>query len=366
MTTGHPRDALTALQPELVGSLNRQGSKIRLPAVVIRKRTLALYTLLFLALLTGLLVFVDALRTFVISERALLTSRGRERHRMRRRAYDRTKRCDESDEPVPWKPFHSGWRSLSSCVEYDLSLRRRPLGDKGVKRLVNLLGRREYAERGRRGQLRVLNLQRQGITRRGAGYLARWLSVDPIDPEDGESSGLVLDVDRLPTAASRSIFINLEGNPIGLLGVKDLERAVDKARLNGIRVVIIGGGSPSDAVERRRGGQGGGGAHHMVKLGPIEYTRKSVEMPPWRLPVPMLKKFNERVRDNPILPSIKVLAVFFGGVGHWEGVGVHGSLSVSDRFGADRRICFQRRCQWSVGLMYTGSGEDGSSICIPV
>ena len=313
MTIVASQRGIAELRPELVGSLGRQGSKIRLPGVIIRKRALFLYSLLFLAFLTGLLAFVDTLRTFVINERALLTSRGRERHRNRRRAYDRTKRCDETDEPVPWRLFHSGWRSLSSCVEYDLSLRRRPLGDNGVKRLVNLLGRKEYAQRGRRGQLRVLNLQRQRITRRGAGYLARWLSVDPLGPEEGNATGSELDVDRLPTAAARSIFINLEGNPIGLLGVKDLERAVDKARLNGVRVVIIGGGSPSDAMERRRGGQGGGGAAHVVKLGPIEYTHKSVEMPPWRLPVPIVRKFNERMRDNPLSPSLKVLVVLLIG-----------------------------------------------------
>jgi len=199
--------------------------------------------------------------------------------------------------------FNSGWRSLSSCVEYDLSLRRRLLGDKGVRRLVFLLGRKEYATRHRRGQLRVLNLERQGITRRGAGYLARWLSVDPVKATNDTAD--LVDVDRMPTAAFRSIFINLEGNPIGLLGVKDLERAVDRARINGIRVVIVGGGSSSDDALAARSGR-----QHVVKLGPIEYTRKSVEMPPWRLPVPILQKLNAAMRAHHFLRSLTLVVIF--------------------------------------------------------
>lgn len=197
-------------------------------------------------------------------------------------------------------------------MEYDLSLRRKQLGDGGVLRLVSLLGRKEYATRHRRGKLRVLNLQHQGITRRGAGYLARWLSVDPIDVDDNdkENAALELDIDRLPTAAFRSIFINLEGNPIGLLGVKDLERAVDKARINGIRAVIVGGGSSSDTLAKK----GVRTQHHVVKLGPIEYTRKSVEMPAWRLPVSALKRANNKLKDNPILPSLKGILMFVVGV----------------------------------------------------
>lgn len=299
-------------QPELVGSISRQGSKIYLPAIRIGKRAAIIYAAI---IIISIFVAGDTLRTFIISERALLTSRGRENYRTRRRTYHKSKKCDETDEPKLWKTllFHSGWRSLSSCVEYDLSLRRHPLGDKGVRRLVFLLGRKEYATRQFRGvrQLRVLNLERQGITRRGAGYLARWLSVDPVKATNDTAD--LVDVDRMPTAAFRSIYINLEGNPIGLLGVKDLERAVDKARMNGIRVVIVGGGSFSDDVLGGRSGRhptGAVGHEHVVKLGPIEYTRKSVEMPPWRLPVPILQKLNAGVRAHRFLPLFMVVLVF--------------------------------------------------------
>jgi len=239
---------------------------ITLPSFRISKRSFALYAII--AILT-LLATVDTLREFVVNERALLTPRGRERFRNRKRLYQKSRFCDETDEPNPGRaifhPFHSGWRSLASCVEYDLSLRRRPLGDEGVRRLVKLLSRREYATKDRMGKLRVLNLERQGITRRGAGYLARWLSVDPLerhDDDDNDRDGDKNDDDlsdwaRMPIAASRSLFINLKGNPIGLLGVRGLERAVETAKLNGVRVVVVGGGgarrtSSSPRTERRR------------------------------------------------------------------------------------------------------------------
>ena len=181
-----------------------------------------------------------------------------------------------------------------------LSQRRRPLGDNGVWRLVRKLTRKEYAYQNRQGKLKVLNLQRQGITRHGAGYIARWLSVDPI--RDKRNRNLV-DVERLPTAANRNIFINLEGNPIGYLGVKDLERAVEKARLNGIKVKIVGGGSIVDSSKR-------GGV--TIKLGPIEYTRRAVEMKPWRLPVPMVRKILERI--TPQSRSRKAVVYFLLGL----------------------------------------------------
>lgn len=156
-----------------------------------------------------------------------------------------------------------------------------------MRRLVRMLGRKEYAYEHRQGRLRVLNLQRQGITRHGAGYIARWLSVGPIRDEKNRN---LVDVERLPTAAHRNIVINLEGNPIGYLGLKDLERAVEKARLNGIKVKIVGGGSVVDSSERS------GGSHkYTIKLGPIEYTKRAVEMKPWRLPVPMIRKIQERI-----------------------------------------------------------------------
>jgi len=160
----------------------------------------------------------------------------------------------------------------------------------------------------------VLNLERQGITRRGAGYLARWLSVDPIEvyEKNGTADDLPFDVERMPTAASRSLFINLKGNPIGLLGVRDLERAVEKARINGIKVVIVGGGVSSEdkAFNGGRPTTTGQQHLHVVKLGPIEYTRKSVEMQPWRLPVPMLQKLGAKVKAHSLSPSLKVLVVF--------------------------------------------------------
>jgi hypothetical protein len=211
--------------------------------------------------------------------------------------------------------LNTEWRALSSCVEYDLSLRKRQLGDVGVKRLVNLLERKEYATHEWDGRLRVLNLERQGITRQGAGYIARWLSIDPVETDESISNNLV-DIDRIPSAVFRSIYINLEGNPIGLLGVKDLERAVDKARVNGIKVVIVGGGSSSDTNMKMIGntGQYGVGHQHVVKLGPIEYTRKSMEMPPWRLPIHWHVKVRARLKSNAVLPSLALVAVFGIGV----------------------------------------------------
>ena len=185
-------------------------------------------------------------------------------------------------------------------------------------RLVKLLGHKEYATKNYNGQLRVLNLQRQGITRRGAGYLARWLSTDPIELENeqknNEQNEQLADVDRIPTAAHKSIYINLEGNPIGDLGVKDLDRAVDKAKINGIAVTIVGGGSNSDSFGKN--GAKKKGVHHVVKLGPIEYTRKSIDMPPWRLPVSVNQKMKKVLLiDNPIVPSsVKGLVVFVVGI----------------------------------------------------
>ena len=286
---------------------------ITLPAVRIAKRVFFAYCIIFLVVI---IATADTFRTFIINERALLTSRGRERHRTRRRFHRKSKLCDESDEPPSWRIFQSGWRKLSSCQEYDLSLRRTPLGDIGVYRLVKLLGHKEYATKNYNGQLRVLNLQRQGITRRGAGYLARWLSTDPIELDEEQKNNEqheLADVERIPTAAYKSIFINLEGNPIGDLGVKDLDRAVDKARINGIAVTIVGGGSNSDSFGKNGAKKG---AHHVVKLGPIEYSKRSVDMPPWRLPVTVNQKLKKVLLiDNPILPSsVKGLVVFVVGI----------------------------------------------------
>ena len=296
-------------------NISRQGSILVLPSVRIRYRVAIIYLII---ILISLIAAVEQFREFIINERALLTKRGREKHRTRRRQYDKKSRCNENDEPKRWQRFdrllfNSEWRQLSSCVEYDLSLRKRQLGDHGIKRLVNLLERKEYATHEWSGKLRVLNLERQGITRRGAGYLARWIALDPIEVTNSTLD--LLDVDRIPTAAFRSIYINLEGNPIDVLGIKDLERAVDKARRNGRMVVIVGGGSDSDNIlAARRGGQHVVGHQHVVKLGPIEYTRKSVEMPPWRLPIPWHVKVRATATSRPILPSLIMLCVFAIGV----------------------------------------------------
>mmetsp|Transcript_3618 Transcript_3618/g.6298 ORF Transcript_3618/g.6298 Transcript_3618/m.6298 type:complete len:298 (-) Transcript_3618:53-946(-) len=275
-------------------------STIQLPAVRVRRRTFLFWAIV---VIVSTLITIDSLRTFVVDEQALLTQSGRQRRRTRRRKYRKQRLCDEGDEPRPFNVF-SNWRRLLSCVEYDLSLRRRQLGDNGVRRLVGHLGRREYASEEHKGQLRVLNLEGQGITRRGVGYLARWIASDPIESDD--IKGLV-DVERIPTAAANSIFINLEGNPIGPLGVKDLERAVSKARANGIKVVIIGGGSTSDIPE-------GGKADHVFKLGPLIYTRKALDMKPWRLPVPLRERLLAKAKSRP-LPFVTlrvVLALFVG------------------------------------------------------
>lgn len=60
-------------------------------------------------------------RTLVIDEKALLTKRGRERHRMRRRRDAKSRYCNELDEPRMYQLF-TGWRKLSTCEELDLSL----------------------------------------------------------------------------------------------------------------------------------------------------------------------------------------------------------------------------------------------------
>lgn len=315
------------------GKFGRRGSFIQLPAVRIKTRGLILIAALFTAILC--VATIDALRTIVVEERLLLTSRGREARRNRRRTENREQLCDERDEPGLWRVLvpdfvaKPGWKRLASCVEYDLSLRKRPLRDVGVRRLVRLLSRDEYATGEYASRLRVLNLERQGITRRGAGYIARWLSADPVQPPGGDgnenttSSDYLLDVDRIPIAAFRYIYINLEGNPIGALGVRDLERAVNKARVNGIRAVVIGGGSSSDVVFRG-GGRGLGGKpagnlhQHVFKLGPIEYSRKSVEMPPWRLPVPWHDLLRARFRTGGLVVLFSLVAFVLGvAVGRW-------------------------------------------------
>jgi len=296
--TSHPSDAPV---PKPTPQELLSNSTMRIPAVQVRRRTFLFWAIVAIV---STLITIDSLRTFVVDERALLTQRGRQRRRTRRRKYRKQRLCDEGDEPRPFNVF-ANWRRLSSCVEYDLSLRRRQLGDTGVRRLVGHLGRREYASEKHKGQLRVLNLERQGITRRGAGYLARWIASDPL--ELGSTKGLV-DVERIPTAAATSIFINLEGNAIGPLGVKDLERAVEKARVNGIKVVIIGGGSTSDMPE-------GGKAEHVIKLGPLVYTRKALEMKPWRLPVPLRERLVAKAKSQPLpFVTLQVVLAFFVGL----------------------------------------------------
>jgi len=294
-------------------SIQRNSSSITLPSIRIRYKAFIIYT--FILIIT-LIAAVEQFREFIINERALLTYQGRARYRNRQRKHHKSTKCDETTEPKPWQrigykfvPLKSEWKQLSSCVEYDLSLRKRQLGDAGVKRLVSLLERKEYATKYWNGQLRVLNLERQGITRRGAGYLARWLSVDPLEADSSVIVGR--DVDRMPTAASLSLYINLEGNPIGILGVKDLERAVEKARINGIRVVIVGGGSSNDMLTT---GNTKNNVAHVVKLGPIEYTRKSVEMSPWRLPCPWYQRLSYKLKSNVVRQSIVILVVFGLGI----------------------------------------------------
>mmetsp|Transcript_21993 Transcript_21993/g.33597 ORF Transcript_21993/g.33597 Transcript_21993/m.33597 type:complete len:372 (-) Transcript_21993:343-1458(-) len=278
--------------------LRRQSSS---SVLHIRKNRLICYIIIGII---STIATVDHLRTFVINERALLTQMGRQRYRTRRRDKNKARFCDETDEPKLWKLFTSGWRSLSTCEEFDLSLRRTKLGDNGVKRLMSQLGSKKYANGKRRGKLRVLNLQRQGITRRGAGYISRWLSADPL--EVNADTAHVVDLDRIPTAASASIFINLEGNPIGLLGFKDLQRAVDKARINGIKVVIVGGGGADDSPKHSNLD-----TQHVVKVGPITYRKTRVAMEPWRLPVPLIKKISGK--DRPFVRGFKIVVVLFVG-----------------------------------------------------
>jgi hypothetical protein len=281
-------------------ALRRQGSS---GIVVISKKNLIYYTIIFIIFV---MATVDHLSTFIINERALLTKIGRQNYRTRQRVKRKARFCDETDEPKPWQIFTSGWRSLSTCEEFDLSLRRHKLGDNGVKRLMNQLGRKEYANGKRRGKLRVLNLERQGITRRGAGYISRWLSADPL--EAGVDTAHVVDVDRIPTAASTSIFINLEGNPIGLLGIKDLQRAVEKARINGIKVVIVGGGSVNDSSRHGNNLD----TRHVVKVGPVTYSNTRVAMAPWRLPVPFMEKISGK--DRLFVRVVKAVVIFCVGL----------------------------------------------------
>ena len=60
-----------------------------------------------------------------------------------------------------------------------------------------------------------------------------------------------------------------KGNPIGLLGIGDLERTMDKARINVINIMIVSGGSLLDekmsANEERKKGH-----KHVIQLRSIE------------------------------------------------------------------------------------------------
>ena len=183
--------------------------------------------------------------------------------------------CNEKHEPKWWKIWRKA-SHLRTCVEYDLSLRLRPLGDKGVRSLTSDLSAKDiYFPKDTPGRLRKLDLARQRITRRGAGYLARWIS--PL--EDGSTA-----------AIASHIHINLEGNPISISGRKLLERAVDEARLEGIFVFITGGGPITEPGGRR--------GFVMAKLGPLELSEKpNVDIEYWRIPVSRWEKNFGRIRS---------------------------------------------------------------------
>lgn len=99
--------------------------------------------------------------------------------------------------------------------------------------------------------------------------------------------------------------------------MKDLERAVSKARANGIKMTIFGGGSTSDAPE-------GGKADHVFKLGPLIYQRKALEMKPWRLPVPSMERLVAKAKSRPLpFMTLQVLIAFLTGLvvgrlSHWN------------------------------------------------
>ena len=81
---------------------------------------------------------------------------------------------------------------------------------------------------------------------------------------------------------------------------------MSKARANGIKVTIFGGGSTSDAPE-------GDKADHVLKLGPLIYQRKALEMNPWRLPVPLMERLMAKFRSFPFM-TLHVLIAFLIGL----------------------------------------------------
>jgi len=128
MMPGRPEEVLSRgsdgqEEPQRLLSSSSSGfhdGDILLPAgrIRIRRSSVALYGTI---LIVFVVATVDTMRTLVIDEKALLTKRGRERHRMRRRRDAKSRYCTELDEPRIWQLF-TGWRKLSTCEELDLSL----------------------------------------------------------------------------------------------------------------------------------------------------------------------------------------------------------------------------------------------------
>ena len=88
---------------------------------------------------------------------------------------------------------------------------------------------------------------------------------------------------------------------------KDLQRAVEKARINGIKVVIAGGGSVNDSSRHGNNLD----TRHVVKVGPVTYSNTGA-MAPWRLPVPFIEKISGK--DRLFVRVMKAFVIFCVGL----------------------------------------------------
>ena len=230
-----------------------------------------------------------------------------QRHELQRQ------RCDHDN----WKEGYisaSWWREdLHDCVTYDLSLRSKPLQDAGVARLVDSLSDSWYLGINkrtgkRRRQLQSLDLSGNELTSKGAAILARWISTDPVAPNDsalnkirGAEGSTLSEPERIPTALrgtrSRPFVLHIENNPILARGRQVLERAVDRALEHHVHVVVYGGG----VVEPQR--------QNILKVGPVVLTLGAPKLAEkdtqtWQYPPTLKTDF--------LALSIPVLYFFFG------------------------------------------------------
>jgi len=124
------------------------------------------------------------------------------------------------------------------CTTVDMTMRSEPLGDDGVKLLVDALLGKRWAKPERR-RVRRLLLQHQDISGGGARRLMQALATCA----DG----------RRPCAfdVKKRFEVDLTNNPIDPRGVEQIRASVERARSRGFRVIVWCGG----AVEaKKRGG----------------------------------------------------------------------------------------------------------------